>query len=134
MEVQLFQHAREVRDLLGGDYFFETADENRPDGYRAELGDIIAYWNHNTVDWLGFFAQGNYTKDALSAYGTVGFSSVTYTHQNHFLAGDPKFEADPITGTALNMDIASPRSYITPALNCIAVIGSASNLGSPARK
>ena len=40
----------------------------------------------------------------------------------------------PTTGIALNIDIALPISYITPALNCIAVIGSASNFGLPERK
>ena len=53
------EHAREVRDLLGGDYYMDYADDNAPDGKRVELGDIIAYHNNTTVDWLGGFVQGN---------------------------------------------------------------------------
>ncbi|HBR87553.1 MAG TPA: TonB-dependent receptor, partial [Candidatus Marinimicrobia bacterium] len=51
------EHAREVRDLMGGDYYVDYADDNEPGGKRVELGDIIAYHNETTVDWLGFFGQ-----------------------------------------------------------------------------
>ena len=111
------EHAREVRDLLGGDYYVETRNENFADGYDAGLGDIIHYHNHNTVDWLGLFGQGNYTKDALSAYGMCGFSNITYTHQNHFLAGDPLFEADPISAIQFKAgvlyDLGSAMSFLS---------------------
>ena len=49
------EHAREVRDLLGGDYYVDYADDNAPDGKVVKLGDIIAYHNETTVDWLGAF-------------------------------------------------------------------------------
>jgi len=39
------EHAREVRDLLGGDYYVDFADDNAPDGKKVGLGDIIAYHN-----------------------------------------------------------------------------------------
>ncbi|GIS72889.1 MAG: hypothetical protein CM1200mP10_24660 [Candidatus Neomarinimicrobiota bacterium] len=42
------EHAREVRDLMGGDYYMDYADDNSPDGKKVGLGDIIAYHNHNT--------------------------------------------------------------------------------------
>ena len=67
------EHAREVRDLMGGDFYMDFADDNSPDGKKVGLGDIIAYHNETTVDWLGTFVQGNYTADKLSAYGMVGF-------------------------------------------------------------
>ena len=51
------EHAREVRDLLGGDYYVDFADDNAPDGKVVRLGDKIAYSNTTTVDWLGFFGQ-----------------------------------------------------------------------------
>ena len=47
------EHAREVRDLMGGDFYMDFADDNSPDGKRVGLGDIIAYHNETTVDWLG---------------------------------------------------------------------------------
>ena len=58
--------------LLGGDYYLDFADDNHADGKKAGLGDIIAYHNETTVDWLGYFAQGNYTAGAISAYGMAG--------------------------------------------------------------
>jgi hypothetical protein len=73
------EHAREVRDLLGGDYYIDYADDNFSDGKRVELGDIIAYWNETTVDWIGFFAQGNFSAGPLSAYGMAGWSSISYS-------------------------------------------------------
>ena len=54
------EHAREVRDLLGGDYYVDFADDNAPDGKKVGLGDIIAYHNETTVDWFGTFLQGKY--------------------------------------------------------------------------
>ena len=42
---------REVRDLLGGDYYVDFADDFAPDGKKVGLGDIIAYHNETTVDW-----------------------------------------------------------------------------------
>ena len=91
------EHAREVRDLMGGDYYMDYADDNYADGKRVELGDIIAYHNSTTVDWLGGFVQGNYTADKLSAYGMVGLSSIEYSYQDHFTVADEKIEADPIS-------------------------------------
>ena len=90
------EHAREVRDLLGGDYYMDYADDNAPDGKRVELGDIIAYHNNTTVDWLGGFVQGNYTKDALSVYGMGGLSRIKYSYQDHFTVEDSVITADAI--------------------------------------
>ena len=78
------EHAREVRDLLGGDYYVDFADDNAPDGKKVGLGDIIAYHNETTVDWIGGFLQGNYTTDKLNLYGMGGLSSITYTYEDHF--------------------------------------------------
>ena len=91
------EHAREVRDLLGGDYYLDFADDNHADGKKAGLGDIIAYHNETTVDWLGYFAQGNYTAGAISAYGMAGFSSIAYTYQDHFTVANTLIEADAIS-------------------------------------
>ena len=105
LEVQLgvdwrtagIEHAREVRDLMGGDYYLDFADDNSPDGKRVELGDIIAYHNETTVDWIGGFIQGNYQTDDLNVYGMGGVSSIAYTYQDHFTVADEVIEADAIT-------------------------------------
>ena len=91
------EHAREVRDLMGGDYYMDYADDNYADGKRVELGDIIAYHNHTTVDWLGGFVQGNYTLDNLNLYGMGGVSNIKYTYQDHFTVADSLIEAPSIT-------------------------------------
>jgi len=91
------EHAREVRDLMGGDFYMDYADDNAPNGKKVGLGDIIAYHNETTVDWLGTFVQGNYTADKLSAYGMVGLSQIAYSYQDHFTVADEKIVADPIS-------------------------------------
>ena len=92
------EHAREVRDLMGGDYYLNTADANHPDGKRSVLGDIIAYHNETTVDWLGFFGQGSYSSGPINAYGMAGFSTIAYTYQDHFTVADAVIDhGDPIT-------------------------------------
>ncbi|MCH7613561.1 MAG: TonB-dependent receptor [Candidatus Marinimicrobia bacterium] len=91
------EHAREVRDLMGGNYYIDYADKNEPDGKRVELGDIIAYHNETTVDWLGFFGQGNFSSGPISAYGMAGWSSIAYSYQDHFSIADKVVEADAIS-------------------------------------
>ena len=93
------EHAREVRDLLGGDYYVYGGNKN--DVSNADkmkgLGDIIAYHNSTTVDWLGGFVQGKYTKDKLNVYGMGGLSSIKYSYQDHFTVANEVVEADAIS-------------------------------------
>ena len=92
------EHAREVRDLMGGDYYLDFADNNAPDGKKVTLGNIIAYHNETTVDWLGAFAQGSYSSGPINAYGMGGFSQIAYTYQDHFTVADAVIDhGDPIT-------------------------------------
>ena len=91
------EHAREVRDLLGGDYYVDYADDNAPDGKKVGLGDIIAYHNETTVDWFGAFLQGKYDVEKFSLYGMGGISTIGYTYQDHFSVEKELVEADAIT-------------------------------------
>ena len=91
------EHAREVRDLLGGDYYVDYADDNAPDGKVVRLGDEIAYHNSTTVDWIGGFLQGNYTKDKLNVYGMGGLSSIKYSFQDQFTVANEVVKADAIS-------------------------------------
>ena len=91
------EHAREVRDLLGGDYYVDYADDNFEEGKVVKLGDEIAYHNETTVDWIGGFVQGNYTTEKLNLYGMGGVSSIEYSYQDHFTIADEVITADPIT-------------------------------------
>ena len=91
------EHAREVRDLLGGDYYVDYADDNASDGKVVRLGDIIAYHNETTVDWLGGFLQGKYTTDKMNLYGMGGISTIAYSYDDHFAVDFEKVEAPAIT-------------------------------------
>jgi len=90
------EHAREVRDLLGGDYYVDYADDNFEEGKVVRLGDIIAYHNETTVDWIGGFAQFNYTTDKMNLYGMGGLSSIEYSYQDWFTVEQELIKADPI--------------------------------------
>ena len=91
------EHAREVRDLLGGDYYVDFADDNAPDGKVVRLGDEIAYFNSTTVDWIGGFVQGNYETEKMNLYGMGGLSSIKYSYQDHFTVENEVIKADAIS-------------------------------------
>ena len=91
------EHAREVRDLLGGDYYVDYADDNAADGKKVGLGDIIAYHNETTVDWFGAFLQGKYDIAKFNLYGMGGISTIGYTYQDHFSVDKEVVKADAIT-------------------------------------
>ncbi|MCF6184677.1 MAG: TonB-dependent receptor, partial [Bacteroidales bacterium] len=81
-------HFREVRDLVGGKFFFYDGNEfDSPSNYNKVLGDKIDYNFTNTVDWIGYFAQAEYNTDKFTAYGTFGNSYISYTYTNHFRKG-----------------------------------------------
>jgi hypothetical protein len=91
------EHYREVRDLLGGDYFvFTNNDFDTPDNYRKMLGDRIDYNNTNTINWLGGYVQGEYTEDKYTFYGTAGLTMIKYDYVDHF-------RRDTITNSELNL-------------------------------
>ena len=104
------EHAREVRDLLGGDYYVDYADDNAADGKVVRLGDIIAYHNETTVDWIGGFVQGKYDTEKMNLYGMGGVSTIGYTYLDHFAVDADVVEADAITtfqakgGARYNLD------------------------------
>lgn len=97
------EHFREVRDLLGGDYFIDTSNDFdvTPESQKKELGDKIAYFNTNTVDWLGFYGQLEYSADQLTTYGMFGWSTIKYGYTNHFRnenGSEYTIESDNISG------------------------------------
>lgn len=82
-------HFREIRDLLGGDYYLEN-------GQQLGLGDKIAYNFTNNVDWIGAFVDAEYSSERFTAYGMYGLSSIKYKHDNIF--GGFNVESDNIIG------------------------------------
>ncbi len=98
------EHYREVRDLLGGTYYIDKSNafDVTADQQQKGLGDKVAYFNTNTVDWLGGFAQAEYTLDQWTAYGTAGYTTVKYGFTDHFKdngnGSEIKLKSDNIGG------------------------------------
>ncbi len=64
-------HYREVRDLLGGDYWSDSKFG------AAKVGDKIAYWNDGIVGYSGLFSQLEYTRGILNVFVAATFSNTT---------------------------------------------------------
>ncbi|TSA23759.1 TonB-dependent receptor [bacterium] len=107
-------HFREVRDLLGGDYYYWTGNEFDPDTtyYEKLLGDKIDYNSTNTVDWMGGFAQGEYKKGPITAFGSAGLSAVKYTFTDHFHKNDAGKEITTETKYIPGYQIKGGLSYL----------------------
>ncbi len=105
-------HFREVRDLLGLTSYTYTGNQfdTDPSQHEKELGDKIAYHNTNTVDWLGAFAQAEYTTGNLSVYGTLGYSMIKYSYVNHFKTADTLANGNPDIASG---ELASETDWIT---------------------
>lgn len=88
------RHYREVRDLLGGNYYLPTtaqASEFWAGGATTQLGlgDQVDYNNTNTVDWLGLFVQGQYENGPITAFGVAGYSTISYGYEDLFRRAAP---------------------------------------------
>ena len=89
------KHFREVKDLLGGQYWADDNDANNPNRL-TQVGDKMAYNNDGVVLWEGLFAQAEYSKDDLSAFVSVAASNTSYKRIDYFryLDSDPIQETD----------------------------------------
>jgi len=83
-------HWREVRDLLGGDYYvFSGNDFDETDASHMKgLGDKVAYDNTNEVNWFSGFGQAEYTSERLNLFGMVGYTTVKYLYTDFFTKAD----------------------------------------------
>ncbi len=89
------KHFREVKDLLGGQYWADDNDVNNPNRL-TQVGDKMAYNNDGVVLWEGLFAQVEYSKNDLSAFIAVAASNTSYKRIDYFsyLDSDPIQETD----------------------------------------
>lgn len=81
-------HYRDIVDLLGADYWLSK--DNKfvdPAGEKLGLGGKFNYYNTNDVNWLGGYAQAEYTEGIVTAYGTAGYSVIKYNYTDHFNKG-----------------------------------------------
>jgi iron complex outermembrane receptor protein len=72
------EHYREVRDLLGGDYWSDRAFGAR------KVGDKIAYWNDGIVSYTGLFAQLEFSKCIFNAFVAGTFSNTWDTRVDYY--------------------------------------------------
>lgn len=82
-------HYREIRDLLGGDYFVNAGDKNNPSPVKKK-GDKIAdparpFENHRDglVQWVGLFGQAEYTGTRWTSFFNLsgvenGYKGIDY--------------------------------------------------------
>ena len=77
-------HVKTIRDLLGGDYYMTSDSEFDVDNGEGGLGDPIDYNFTNYVNWLGLFAQAEYSADKFTGFLMGGLTTVKYSHWNHF--------------------------------------------------
>lgn len=89
------EHYREVRNLLGGDYYLNTRDKNNPN-QMARIGDKVDYYNDGKVLLYGGFAQLEYKLDKLTTFINVSSSNTGYQRIDYFnfLNNDPKQKTD----------------------------------------
>jgi len=62
------EHYREVDDLLGGNYFLDSGNENEDNQTKKHVGDKIGYYNDALVRWGGLFAQLKYQNGSLTTF------------------------------------------------------------------
>lgn len=88
-------HFTELTDLLGGQYFADDGNVNNPNAL-VQVGDKYDYYNDGLVNWYGVFAQGEYSKDKLSAFISLAASNTSYKRVDYFnyLDSDPLQETD----------------------------------------
>ena len=96
-------HFTEIKDLLGGDYFVATTDENSATSMKV-VGDKISdaskpYQNHRDgfVQWAGGFGQAEYSHGRWTAFLNVSGVSASYKGVDYFrkknaLIGDSLLE------------------------------------------
>ena len=99
------EHYRQVYDLLGGDFFYNSSNPNWSEEQRHRtLGDKLYYDNTNTVDWLGGYVQANYDDGAgTNAFAIFGATTASYTAQDHFTLDNLKIEADAELGYQMKL-------------------------------
>lgn len=87
-------HYREVYDLLGGDYYINSADQNQPGGTfigdpnfnyaMKKEGDKIFINYEGYVTWGGAFAQIEYKKEKWSSFFTASASETGYQRRDFY--------------------------------------------------
>lgn len=78
------EHYKEIVDLLGGEYYLDSYNINRPASTPLKEGDKYSYHNDGVVGWAGLFAQAEYVGDNYSAFLTSSVSRKSYRRIDYF--------------------------------------------------
>ncbi|MDR1594143.1 MAG: TonB-dependent receptor, partial [Prevotellaceae bacterium] len=78
------KHGMEIVDLLGGSYFLDGANKNRPATTQLKTGDKFSYHQEGLVSWLGIFGQIEYVKEKYSAFVSASAASNNYKRKDYF--------------------------------------------------
>ncbi|MFO7999899.1 MAG: TonB-dependent receptor [Marinilabilia sp.] len=78
------EHFKEITDLLGGEYFLNSNNINRPESTPLKEGDKYSYHNDGVVAWAGLFGQAEYVGDNYSAFVTSAVSRKSYKRIDYF--------------------------------------------------
>jgi hypothetical protein len=91
------EHYQEIKDLLGGDYYIETSNQNDISPMKV-VGDKIAmnpFNNHRDglVNWIGAFGQAEYSDARFSGFLNVsfiynGYKGIDYFQKRELDLGD----------------------------------------------
>ena len=89
-------HAYEIDDLLGGKYFINTSNVNRPASTPLYKGDYVNYHDMGEVMWQGIFSQAEYVEDKYSGFLSLALSNSMYRRTDYFkyLDDDPMQQTD----------------------------------------
>jgi len=103
------RHFRRVRNLLGGDYWFDGWDY-AVDGVAGReqlksVGDKIAYDNDGLVRYGGAFAQYEISFGSLSLFGAGAISNTWYgkVDRYNYVGGDDVQKADYVNALGYNI-------------------------------
>ncbi len=77
-------HTTEVIDLLGGEFFMDNSDINKPANVKLKEGDKFSYNNPGEVLWSGLFLQGEYVSDQFSGFLSAALSNKSYRRTDYF--------------------------------------------------
>ena len=87
-------HMYEIDDLLGGEYFLNTNNLNRPTNTPLYKGDLVSYHDVGEVTWGGVFAQAEYVTDKYSGFVSGSFSTTGYRRNDFFKYYDESDEKE----------------------------------------
>ncbi len=81
-------HYRDVRDLLGGQYWIDSDDQFAGER-QTTYGDKIDYFTTSDINWLGGYIQGEKSTTDGSIYGMFGIAQNSYAVTDHFARSAP---------------------------------------------